>query len=132
MWLTRGIVIVGIATALGGCGATESDQVRAKVEQFVSATSGRDYKTLCGQVFAPSLLAHLAGGGLSCEEAMQIALGGVSNPTLSIARITVHGGTASAITLTGARGQRAALSAIELVKTSQGWRVSSLGSPTAK
>jgi hypothetical protein len=132
MRLARGIVIVGIAAAIAGCGASESDQVRAKVQQFVTATAARDYKTLCDQVFAPSLLQHLAAGGVACEEAMQVALGGVSSPSLSIARITVHGQSASAITLTSARGQQAALSAIELVKTSQGWRVSSLGSPSAK
>jgi hypothetical protein len=60
-----------------------------------------------------------------------IALSGVRNPTLSIGRITVNGQRASAITLTGATGQQASLDAIELVKTGQGWRVASLGSPLA-
>jgi hypothetical protein len=126
------LVPILAACALAGCGTSERDQVQAKVQQFVTAASGRDYKTICEQVLAPSLLARLAAGGISCEQAMQIAFGSVQSPTLSIGRVTVSGQTASVITLTAARGQVASLDAIELVKTAQGWRVSALGSPVKK
>jgi len=125
-WVLIAVVAGG---GLAGCGASERAQVQAKVEQFVRAAAGRDYKTICDQVLAPSLLARLAAGGIPCTEAMQVGLGRVRSPTLSIGRITVSGATASAITLTGARGQEASLQAIELVKTGSGWRITSLGSP---
>jgi hypothetical protein len=126
------IVGVGIAAAAlaGGCGTSVStrDQVRAKVEQFGASVANKDYKTLCTQVLAPSLVKHLSAAGLTCEQAMQVGLAGVQNPTLSIAKVTIHGHNASAVTLTGAKGQTASLSAIELVQTKDGWRVTSLGS----
>jgi hypothetical protein len=117
------------AAPLSGCGASDHDQVQAKVEQFLHATATKDYRTLCNQVLAPSLLERLAAGGIPCEQAMQIGLGGVQGPILSIGRILVNGQRASAITLTGARGQRGSIDAIELIKTGQGWRVTSLESP---
>lgn len=124
-------ISAGAALALSGCGSTDREDVQAKVQQFLNATAHKDYKTLCGEVLAQTLIEHIVAGGLACEQAMQIALGQVHNPTLSIGRITVRGQKAAAITLTGASGQQSSLDAIELVKTSQGWRVSSLGSPVS-
>jgi hypothetical protein len=125
-----GILLVSAACALAGCGTSSRDQVRAKVEQFVAAVASRDYKTICDQVLAPQLVERLASARVTCLEAMQIALGSVQDPTLSIGRIAVSGHTASAITLTTAKGEEASVDAIELIDTSHGWRVSSLGSPT--
>ena len=104
-------------------------QVRAKVEQFAGAAASRDYAKICDEVLAPTLVARLVNAGVSCEQAMQIALGGVKNPTLSIGRITIAGRTASTITLSAAQGQTASINAIDLVKTGHGWRISSLHSP---
>jgi hypothetical protein len=114
---------------LPGCGANERGEVQAKVRQLAQATATKSYRTLCDDVFAPQLLAHLALSGLSCERAMQIALSDVQDPVLSIGQITVSGQRASAITLSGARGQQGSIDAIGLIKTSRGWRVASLGSP---
>jgi hypothetical protein len=125
--LVRAIALALIA--LGGCGASEQDQVRAKMREFVTATASRDYQALCGQVLAPTLLARLAAANLSCEQAMRIGLSAVQNPVLSIGRINVTGDTATAITLSGARGQEGSVDSIGLVKTAHGWRVASLGSP---
>ncbi len=127
-----GLAIAWIACAaflLGGCGTSDRDQVRAKVDQFLKATASKDYATMCDQVLAPALLAHLSAGGIKCQQAMQIALGGVKSPALSIGRIDVNGNKASVITLTTAAGQEASLDAIELTKTGSGWRVESLGTP---
>jgi hypothetical protein len=123
---------LAVASALGGCGGqSEQDQVRAKVEQFVTAAAGRNYGTICTQVLAPSLLARLVAGGISCPQAMQIGFGGVSRPTLSIGRITVSGSRASVIALSTAQGQPASLDTVELTRTSNGWRIASLGGPPA-
>ena len=123
----RGVLILG-AVLLGGCGATERDQVQAKLQQFAVATAGGDTKTLCTQVLAPSLLERLASLGLGCDSAMRIFVASVRDPALTVSRITIAGASASAITLSTARGQQPTLEQIELVKTGQGWRLSSLGS----
>ena len=117
--------------ALAGCGASARDEVQVKLQQFANATASGDYKTLCEQVLAPSLLRRLSSAGLGCEPAMKIFVQSVQDPTLSVARIKVSGKSASAVALTAANGQRAALNTIELINTDQGWRVSSLGSPAA-
>jgi len=122
-------VIVVLSCALTGCGASARDEVQAKLQQFAKATAGGDYQALCEQVLAPSLLRRLSSAGLGCESAMRIFVASVQDPTLSVARIRVNGNRASAVALTAARGQRAALDMIELIDTQQGWRVSSLGSP---
>jgi hypothetical protein len=126
-----GIVILVFSCALAGCGASARDEVQAKLQQFAKATASGDYKTLCEQVLAPSLLRRLSSAGLGCEPAMKIFVQSVQDPTLSVARIKVSGKSASAVALTAAHGQRAALNTIELINTDQGWRVSSLGSPAA-
>ena len=120
-----------LSCALAGCGAIAREEVQAKVQQFAKATAGGDYRALCQQVLAPSLLQRLSSAGLSCESAMKIFVHSVQDPTLSVARITVHGNRASAVTLTAARGQPASLNTIELINTENGWRVSSLGSSAA-
>jgi hypothetical protein len=132
MRLARRLTAVSAAVclvALGGCGQSERDVVRAKVQQFLDATRSKDYRTLCEQVLAPALVERLVAAGLQCEQAMQISLGGVQSPTLLIGRITVNGNHASAITLSGAKGQEGSLDAVKLVKTGAGWRIASLGSP---
>jgi len=115
------------ACAVSGCGTSQSAQVQAKVQQFARAVEARDATTLCQQVFAPTLLEHFKA--ITCERAMQIFLGTVHGPTLAVGRVVINGNTAEAITLSGARHQIGALDAVELVNTSNGWRVSGLGSP---
>jgi hypothetical protein len=124
-----GIAMVMLSCLLAGCGATARDQVQAKVQQFAKATARGDYRALCDEVLAPSLVQRLASAGLRCESAMKIFVRSVQDPTLSVARIRVNGAHASVVALTAARGQRAALDAIELTDTASGWRLSSLASP---
>jgi hypothetical protein len=123
------MMVPAVVCALAGCGTSVHDQVQAKVQQFVTATAAKDAKTICDQVLAPTLLERLAAGGITCQQAMQIFFSSVQSPTLSIGRIDISGQKASAITLTSAHGQQGSLDAIELVNTSHGWRISSLGSP---
>jgi hypothetical protein len=117
------------ATAvLTGCGTSEHDQVQAKVQQFLTATRKKDATTLCNQVLSPTLIEAYIQHGITCKQYWQIGLAHVTEPSLLIGKIDVHGGKASAIVLTGAKGQESALDAIELVKTGAGWRIESLGS----
>jgi hypothetical protein len=128
MALRRPAIIACAALAVGGCGSAQ-DQIRSTVQRLADAARAHDYQTICQDVLAPSLVRRLTGNGISCRQAMRVALGGVRDPVISIGKITVHGRRGTAITLTVARGQQAALSAIELLQTGDGWRISSLGSP---
>jgi hypothetical protein len=111
--------------ALSGCGASDSDQVHAKVEQFVQAVGAHDAKTVCQQVLAPRLAERFESEGLTCERGMQIFFRSVQSPTLSVGRVTIGRGTASALVLAGAHCERLALAELNLVKTSAGWRIAS-------
>jgi hypothetical protein len=125
----RAIVLLGAAYALAGCGATSGDQVQAKLQQFAHAVAAKDAPTLCRQVLAPSLVNRLEAAGLSCHQAMETFLASVSDPTMSVSKVHVKGSTATAVVLTGARGQPAAIESVNLVNTDNGWRLTSLASP---
>jgi outer membrane murein-binding lipoprotein Lpp len=129
MRVAAGIMVVSSACVLAGCRTSDSDQVRAKVNQFATASAAKDYATICDQVLAPSLLAHLSAAGVPCRQAMQVALGTVEDPTISIGRIRISGQRATVITLSAAKGEQASIDAIDLIKTAKGWRLVSLGSP---
>jgi hypothetical protein len=60
---------------------------------------------------------------------MRIAFGSVQNPSISVGKVTISGRRATAIALSTAEGQQASLDTINLVKTSDGWRLASLASP---
>ena len=122
------VVLVAALTA-GGCGASAPEQVAAKVRQFADAAKRRDYHTICDQVLAPALVSRLTGNGIACEQAMEVALGSVQEPTISVGKVTVNGDKATAITLSMARNQPSELDAIKLVQTDSGWRISALASP---
>lgn len=130
MGLGRAVTVVVLAGLLGGCGTPPrpQDQVRAKVEQFAHAAARRDYTEICDQVLSIALLERVAASGISCQAEMQLTLGGVSHPVLSIGRVKVSGATAAVITLSLAKGQQASLAEIDLTLESEGWRISALGS----
>jgi len=123
------VLLVCVACALPGCGTSESDQVKAKVAQFGAAVQSHDAGTLCDQVLAPSLIDDLTSVGLKCRRAMQIFFHSVHNPTLAIGRVVINGKQAQALTLSGASHQIGALDAVDLIDTSNGWRVTGTGSP---
>jgi ketosteroid isomerase-like protein len=125
----RAIVILIAALALAACGASAQQQVKAKIQQFAGAAGRRDYRTMCGQVLAPALVVHLSANRIDCVQAMRIAFGQVSDPTISVGKVTVKGQTATAIALSMARGQQSSIDTIRLVQTDSGWRISALGSP---
>lgn len=123
------IALLCSAYAIAGCGASASQQVQAKVQQFARATANQDYRALCDDVLAPELVDHLTAAGLSCVQAMRIFVSSVQNPTISISKVSVHGSTASAVVLASATGQKATVESIQLIDTKHGWRLASLASP---
>lgn len=125
----RALVSLGVvALTLAGCGTSPREAVRGKVQEFGRAARSHDYKTICGDVLAPALVAHLTANGISCEQALAVSLGTVQKPALSIGKVTVKGSEASVITLTVAAGQASSVDTIELTHTGGGWRIISLRS----
>lgn len=100
------------------------------MQQFARATAAKQVHTLCTQVLAPALVARLTAAGISCDQAMRIFVGSVTDPTLTVAKITVNGNRASAVVRAGASGQPSSVERIELIQTGNGWRLASLASPT--
>jgi ketosteroid isomerase-like protein len=129
MRYARGLVLIGAAAALAGCGASANEQVQAKLQEFTHAVAGHDAHTLCRHVLAPALVAHFSAAGLDCQQAMQTYFESVSDPTLSTSKVTVHGSRASAVVLTSAKGQPSAVESVQLVRTRDGWRLASLATP---
>ena len=125
----RWLPLLGVAYALSGCGANAPDQVQAKLQQFAHAVASRDTGTLCSQVLAPDLVAHLNAAGLSCRQAMQTFVDSVTDPTLSVSKVHVKGASASAVVLARAKGQQSSLESVQLTDTRHGWRLTSLASP---
>ena len=125
----HGIVLLGAAYALTGCGVSQRDQVQAKLQQFAHATASRNAAELCDQVLAPALVQRLQDADLTCAQAMKVFVQSVQNPTLSVSHITVKGRTATAVVLSGATGQQPSLETVTLIETKRGWRLSSLASP---
>jgi hypothetical protein len=125
----RWIPLLGVAYALSGCGASASDQVQAKLQQFAHAVASRDTGTLCSQVLAPDLVGHLTAAGLSCQQAMRTFVDSVTDPSLSVSKVHVKGSSASAVVLARAKGQQSSLESVQLTNTKQGWRLTSLASP---
>jgi hypothetical protein len=127
---SRGVALLCSAYVVVGCGVSAKDEVQAKVEQFAHATAGKDVHTLCTQVLAPALVSRLTAAGITCDQAMKIFVDSVSNPTISVSKITVHGQQASAVVLANATGQTATVQRIQLIQTHNGWRLASLAAPT--
>jgi hypothetical protein len=123
------LALLGVAYALSGCGASSSDQVQAKLEQFAHAVATRDTDTLCSEVLAPALVGRLSAAGLSCRQAMHTFVQSVADPSLSVSTVHVKGGKASATVLARAKGQPSSLEAVQLTNTKDGWRLTSLASP---
>ena len=118
-----------VALTIAGCGSNESAIVKAKVTQFARAAADHNYATICNGVLAPQLLADIADGGIACEHALRIALGSVRDERLTVGAVTISGRHASVLTVAQALGEKSLLTKVDLIDTTNGWRISSLGNP---
>ncbi|HET9719170.1 MAG TPA: hypothetical protein VFP55_03745 [Solirubrobacteraceae bacterium] len=123
-------VAVLAAVALAGCGTSVQSQVRSTVREFATAVQHHDLRTLCDHVLAPTLLADIASGGITCEHALSLGLAGVRDARLVIGSVSVSGRHASVVTLSQAAGEHSVVATLELIRTAAGWRIASLGNAT--
>jgi hypothetical protein len=121
------VLALAMVFALAGCGSSDSDQVNATLGQFAHAVATRDAAPICDHVLAPGLVARIENVGLSCEYAIDRFFFSckVQDPSLSVGRVSIENDKAIALVYAGARGQPGGIFELGLVKTSQGWRVSS-------
>ena len=128
--MRRPLLLVALAATLAGCGGSgPSDEqlVARTVASFGRATAAKDYRTLCGRILAPALIAKVEQIGLPCEQALAKALGDVQDPRLSVGKITVTGDRATAEIRTSATGQAPSRDTLDLQRVRGAWRIASLG-----
>ncbi len=127
--LISSIVLAFAGVGAAACGEeapSDQEAVRAKLTEFADATRGRQYARLCDRVLAPRLITDIERLGRRCPEAMEQALGDVRDPQLTIGRVRVDGDRANAEVRTVAAGQEPSRDIVELVRSKDGWRISSL------
>ena len=117
------------AIAASGCGReSEEEKVRAKLDEFASATAKKDYDTICDDVFSAKLVEQVKRT-LPCEVALkQSDLGAAKAPKLDIQRIRVDGKRATADVTSSAANQRPSKDTVQLVREAGGWRIIALSS----
>jgi hypothetical protein len=125
-----------VAMALAGCGGGSSEeQVRAAVADFGRAAAAKDFRHICRDLFATSLLDEMRSVQIPCEAALQAGLGKVRAPRLTVKRVSVSGHTAQALVRTSASGQRPSTDTLSLRREGGHWRIASLvgqGPPAPK
>jgi hypothetical protein len=117
-----------VCTCAAGCGPAPTDQsrVRAVLDKLAKATADRDYRRLCDDVLAQSLVKEVEATGVPCPDALRAGLGGVRRPRLTVRAVRVRGKRAYATVHTTATGQRASDDTVRLDKSDGEWRVTAL------
>jgi hypothetical protein len=116
--------------AAAGCGSgDQAAAVRGTLTRFAQATARQDYRTLCRQILAPSLIRNVEQIGLPCEIALSRGLGSVRQPKLVVRSVKVSGDRATASVHTSAANQAPLDGTVELQRLGGRWRVASLGAP---
>jgi ketosteroid isomerase-like protein len=118
------------AVSAAGCGASDERDVRATLDLFAEATAKKDFQTICDDVFASGLVAKVRAQ-VPCELALgRSSLADAISPRMEVRRVQVDGDRASATVRTSAENQPASDDTVELVREQEGWRITSLASPS--
>jgi hypothetical protein len=121
--------------ALAGCslGADEEPpqaagppaEIAAVVHRLERATAGRDYATICTELFTKA--ARERAGGADCARLLRTAAADVRRPAIEIRGIQVRdGGRARVEVRTRAEGQERVTDVLELRNENGEWRVEAL------
>lgn len=127
--VTGGLALLAVAMvvlAIRSWTTDESDRARASVERFAAAVEGRDWPTICHRLLATELRDKLQAVDLPCERALQLGVGDVRAPRLTVENVVVVDDRARAAVRTDAAGQTPSADVLSLVKQGGAWRISAL------
>jgi ketosteroid isomerase-like protein len=119
-------LVAALATACGG--ESQEEEVRATLDRFATATAGKDFQTICDDIFSPRLVDQFSQT-IPCELALsRSSLNDAEKPTLRVLRVSVDGDKATARVRTAAENQPASEDDLGLVRENGEWRIISLTS----
>jgi hypothetical protein len=133
------VLLCASALTLSACGSTTRDSasdfkgdqkaVAQTVEDLQSASKKGDEAKICTDLLAPALLTKIkAAQKGACEPAMKTALKDVDSTELTVKKVAISGGSATA-TVTSDVGQTDdRTDTLTLVKVGNTWKISELGS----
>ncbi len=93
----------------------------AELERSVARS---DYDTICDDLFTPA--ARRRAGGSRCSRLLRSQAGRVRRPRVELARLGVHGATATASLRSRAQGQPPLTDLVELRRKGGEWRIEAL------
>lgn len=136
-------VLVAVALTLSACGQTSKDStgdfkgeqkaVAQTVEDLQSASSKNDQDKICDEILAADLVNKIkAASKQTCAEALKDSLRDADSFELQVKKVAIDGTTATAVVEsdTGGSGDDKTTTTLTLTKARDGWRISSLGSPS--
>jgi hypothetical protein len=118
--------VLGAAVALGACGRSEDQQVRAVVERFADASAKKDYQRICDELIATALSKKVETIGLPCEIAFKRGLDAVQDPRIKIRSVKITGSKASVAVHSTARNQPSSDDTLALVREGGDWKIAAL------
>jgi hypothetical protein len=99
--------------------------VVATVMQFQSALAGREWDTICNELYTSK--ARAAAGGAKCSATLAQSAGGLREPRVKIISVVVRGEAATVTVAASVNGKPPVTDAIQLVRERGRFRVASAG-----
>jgi hypothetical protein len=125
---------MAVAAFLTGCLGGDDEPAPARgaardiagvVERLEQATAGRDFGTVCEELFTAA--ARARAGGEDCERLTRSAAEGIARPRIEMTSIHIRADAARVEVRTRAAGQADVPAVLELRREGGEWRVESLG-----
>lgn len=134
-------VLVAVALTLSACGQTSKDSakdfkgdekaVAQTVEDLQSASSKGDEDKICNEILAADLVNKIkTASKQSCADALKDSLRDADSFELQVKKVAINGTTATATVESDAAGNDKTTTQLTLTKGRDGWRISSLGTPS--
>jgi hypothetical protein len=133
--LRASAVLLGMASAAGGCGGEDPptvtrdisgppQQVARVVDRLDGAVRDRDFTLICRELLTPA--ARERAGGARCAATMAASAEGVRRPQIELLSIRIVGDRAEAKLRTTASGQKPIEETLELARARRGYRITAL------
>jgi hypothetical protein len=122
---TLGIAACGSAVSTSAFKGQQHEVAQAIADFQTAATTG-EYKKICGEMLAATVVARL-GGAKSCEKAIKNQLAEIDNLQVSVQAVKVAGGNDSATANVGSIYEgKTRVGKLSLLKEGKHWKISGL------